>query len=149
MSAPTSPPEGWVHRYPLRVQFDEVDQYGIVHHPRYFVFFERARVELMGLLGMTVSRPEVSGLGLIVASAEVKFLRSASFLDELVVEQGCRQSGASRIKLVYRILRGDEVMARAELVLAFVDASGRPCRAPADIREGLAGMGVPGESPAQ
>jgi acyl-CoA thioester hydrolase len=148
VSAPSSRPEGWIHRYPLRVQFDEVDQYGIVHHPRYFVFFERARVELMGLLGMTVSRPEISGLGLIVASAEVKFLRSASFLDELVVEQGCRQSGASRIKLVYRILRGDEVMAKSELVLAFVDASGRPCRAPADIREGLAGMGVPGESPA-
>jgi acyl-CoA thioester hydrolase len=138
-------PEGWVHRYPVTVQFDEVDQYGIVHHPRYLVFFERARVELMGQLGMTVSRPEITGLGLIVASAEVKFLRSAGFLDELVVEQGCSQAGASRIKLVYRILRGNEVMAKAELVLAFVDASGRPCRAPSDIREGLAHMGVPGE----
>jgi acyl-CoA thioester hydrolase len=141
---PPSQPEGWVHRYPLRVQFDEVDQYGIVHHPRYFVFFERARVELMGQLGMTVSRPEITGLGLIVASAEVKFLRSAGFLDDLVVEQGCSQAGASRIKLVYRILRGTDVMAKAELVLAFVDASGRPCRAPSDIREGLARMGVPG-----
>ena len=138
-------PEGWVHRYSLRVQFDEVDQYGIVHHPRYFVFFERARVELMGLLGMTVDRPEISGLGLIVASAQVQFLRSAAFLDELVVEQGCRQAGASRISLVYRILRGDEVLAKAELVLAFVDGTGRPCRAPADIRSGLGRMGVPGE----
>ena len=146
MSAPPSRPDGWVHRYPLRVQFDEVDQYGIVHHPRYFVFFERARVELMGLLGMTVSRPEITGLGLIVASAEVKFLRSAGFLDELIVEQGCSQAGASRIKLVYRILRDTEVMAKAALVLAFVDYSGRPCRAPADIRKGLAGMGVPGEA---
>ena len=139
------PADGWVHRYPVRVQFDEVDQYGIVHHPRYFVFFERARVELMGRLGMTVDRPEISGLGLIVASAEVRFLRSAGFLDELVVEQGCKQAGASRITLVYRIMRGTEVMARAELVLAFVDATGRPCRAPADIRAGLGRMGVPGE----
>lgn len=137
--------QGWVHRYSLRVQFDEVDQYGIVHHPRYFVFFERARVELMGLLGMTIDRPEVSGLGLIVASAQIQFQRSATFLDELVVEQGCRQAGASRISLAYRILRGTEVLAKAELVLAFVDGSGRPCRAPADIRAGLSRMGVPGE----
>ena len=145
MSDIVAPAEGWVHRYPVQVQFDEVDQYGIVHHPRYFVFFERARVQLMGRLGMTIDRPEVSGLGLIVASAEIKFLRSAHFLDDLVVEQGCRQAGASRIGLAYRILRGQEVIAKAELVLAFVDAEGRPCRAPSDIRGGLAKMGVPGQ----
>ena len=97
----------------------------------------------MGRLGMTGDRPEVSGLGLIVASAEVKFLRSAGFLDELIVEQGCRQAGASRITLSYRILRNEETIAKAELVLAFVDATGRPCRAPSDIRQGLSQMGVP------
>lgn len=132
---------GWIHRYPVKVQFDEVDQYGIVHHTRYFVYFERARVELMGALGM---KPGLSdGLGLVVARADARFRASARFLDDLVVEQGCARSGAARIELAYRILRGDVVVATALLTLAFVGKDGRPCRAPEHLREGLAGMGIP------
>jgi len=134
---------GWIHRYPLLVQFDEVDQYGIVHHTRYFVYFERARVELMGKLGMAPGLTD--GLGLIVSSAEIKFRASAHFLDQVVVEQGCRQVGASRVRLVYRLLRDSTVLATAELALAFVGADGRPCRAPEHLRQGLLEMGIPGE----
>lgn len=143
-SEPSEPerPEGWVHRYPLKVQFDEVDAYGIVHHPRYFVFCERARVELMGLLGM---RPDVhDGLGIVVVAAQARFRVSGRFLDELVVEQGCRRAGASRIELACRILRGEEVLATIDLTLAFVGPDGKPTRAPQLLRDGLTRMGVPG-----
>ena len=188
--------EGWIHRTPVRVQFDEVDQYGIVHHTKYFIYFERARVELMGVLGMradlmaptappervsSAPRPDLGGaprskgsdpapsslldlgpgspriqrpsgtvgtipdgLGLIVAGADVKFRASARFLDDLVVEQGCRKVGASRIELAYRILRGVEIVCTAVLVLAFVGQDGRPCRSPDHIRAGLKRMGEPG-----
>jgi acyl-CoA thioester hydrolase len=135
-------PQGWLHRYPVKVQFDEVDQYGIVHHTRYFIFFERARVELMGLLGM---RPDLhDGLGLVVVAANARFRASARFLDDLTVEQGCSRAGASRIELSYRIVRGHDVIVTAELTLAFVGSDGKPCRAPANLRDGLSGMGVPG-----
>lgn len=136
-------PDGWIHRYPLMVQFEDVDQYGIVHHPRYLMYMERARVALMGAIGM---RPDNLGgehLGLIVAKAEVRFLRSARFLDEVVVEQGCSNAGASRIVLDYVIRRGQEKVATAQLTLAFVDGTGRPVRAPADIRAELVRLGVP------
>ena len=143
MSAPSSRPEGWIHRYSLRVQFDEVDQYGIVHHTRYLVYMERARVALLGELGMRPGGLEETQLGLIVSSIETKFRASGLFLDELVVEQGCRSAGASRVQLCYAIRRGETLLTTAELVLAFVDKTGRPCRAPADIRTGLRHMGVP------
>ncbi len=135
-------PDGWVHRYPLKVQFDEVDAYGIVHHPRYFVYCERARVELMGLLGM---RPDQhDGLGLVVVAAEARFRSSARFLDDLVVEQGCRRAGASRIELAYRLVRGGEALVTIDLTLAFVGPDGKPTRAPQLLRDGLGRMGVPG-----
>ena len=132
-----------IHRYPLTVQFDEVDQYGIVHHPRYFIYMERARVELMGMLGMRPDGPEDRKLGLVVVSAEAKFRASARFLDQLVVEQGCRAVGASRVELLYRIARGATTIAEALLTLAFVDQTGRPVRAPDGLRDGLRGMAVP------
>jgi len=135
--------EGWIHRYPVRVQFDEVDQYGIVHHTRYLVYMERARVQLLGELGMRPGGLEETQLGLIVSKMEVRFKASGQFLDELIVEQGCRSAGASRIELAYRITRDDTTLVEANLVLAFVDKTGRPCRAPDSLRSGLGSMGTP------
>lgn len=137
----TEQEEGWIHRTDVQVQFDEVDQYGIVHHTKYFIYFERARVQLMGLLGMRADLTD--GLGLIVAGIDAKFRASARFLDRLVVEQGSRKVGASRIELSYRISRDHETICTALLVLAFVAEDGRPCRAPDHIREGLKRMGDP------
>ncbi|MCO4772924.1 MAG: acyl-CoA thioesterase [Deltaproteobacteria bacterium] len=132
---------GWLHRTPVTVQFEDVDQYGIVHHPRYLLFMERGRVQLMRELGVGSGALDGSQLGLIVARADVRFVRSARFLDELVVEQGCLRAGASRIELVYRILRGADAVCEATLTLAFVDGTGKPTRAPSVIREQLRAMG--------
>ncbi len=143
MIAPEQPPEGWIHEYPLRVQFEDVDQYGIVHHPRYLLFMERARVDLMGRIGMRADRLGGEHLGLIVVKAEVRFLRSARFLDELIVAQGCSKAGASRIVLDYALRRGPDPICAAQLTLAFVDGSGRPVRAPADLKAELVRLGIP------
>lgn len=126
-----------VHRYPVTVQFDEVDQYGIVHHSRYFIYFERARVDLVRALKGRFGGPLEGDFMLVVAGCEVKFKRSARFLDELVVEQGPSRVGASRLQLAYRVRKGTEILADAELVLAFVGTDGRPVRAPAELREAL------------
>ena len=141
-----SRPDGWVHEHPVLVEFDEVDQYGIVHHSRYWIYCERARVQLMGLLGMSPDSLNGKRVGLVVVEAKIKYRTPARFLDRLTVEQGCRRIGASRTVLCYRIRRGSAVVADAEMILAFVDGSGKPVRAPASLREGLQRMGVPGET---
>jgi acyl-CoA thioester hydrolase len=136
--------QGWIHRYPVTVQFDEVDQYGIVHHPRYLVYCERARVNLMGELGLRPGDPEAEATGIVVVGLSMSFKASARFLDQLTIEQGCPKIGAARLALAYRVLRGDELLCTADLSLAFVDRSGRPCRGPAAVRTALQSMGVPG-----
>ena len=146
MSAPADArPDGWVHSFPVVVQFDEVDQYGIVHHARYWIYCERARVDLMGQIGMRAENLDGEHLGLVVVDAKIKYRTPSRFLDELVVEQGCRRIGASRTVLCYIVRRGSTVVAEAEMVLAFVDGTGRPVRAPSILRDGLKRMGVPGD----
>jgi acyl-CoA thioester hydrolase len=130
----------WLHTYPLRVQFDEVDQYGIVHHSKYFIYLERARVDLLAELqkrggGMPLD------FTLIVVSAEIKYRSPARFLDELVVEQGVDRMGASKLTLKYRVRRGEETLVEALLVLAFIDPEGRPVRAPEILRDALRFVG--------
>ena len=132
----------WLHEYPLRVQFDEVDQYGIVHHSKYFIYLERARVDLLAEMQRLGGGQEMD-FTLIVVSAEIKFRTPARFLDELVVEQGVVKMGASKLQLGYRIARGEETVAEATLVLAFISADGRPVRAPEVLRGALAMMGAP------
>lgn len=151
MTAPDEREPGWVHRTPVTVQFEDVDQYGIVHHPRYLLFMERGRVQLMRELGVGQGMLDGQELGLIVARADVRYLESARFLDELDVQQGCVRAGASRIELAYRVVRtrtafgdGHETpVCTATLTLAFVDGTGRPTRAPRVVRDRLKAMGTP------
>ncbi len=129
-----------------------MDQYGIVHHPRYLLFMERGRVRLMREIGVGKGMLDGQELGLIVARADVRYLESARFLDELEVQQGCVRAGASRIELAYRIVRRrsalsddpqDTPVCTATLTLAFVDGTGRPTRAPRTVRDHLKAMGTP------
>lgn len=141
-------PEGWIHEYAVFVQFEDVDPYSMVHHPRYLFFCERARVELMGRLGMRAEAARGEGeageaVGLVVLDAHLRYRTPARFLDELVVRQGVHRIGSARVDLDYCIQRGDERICEASLQLAFVRAGGRPCRAPATVRAGLARMGSP------
>ncbi len=132
--------ESWLHRYPLRVQFDEVDQYGIVHHSRYLIYMERARVDLLAELQRRGGDIPLD-FTLIVVSADIKYRSPARFLDELVVEQSVHKMGASKLQLGYRIQRGTETIAEALLVLAFISREGRPVRAPQVLRDALAFVG--------
>jgi acyl-CoA thioester hydrolase len=133
--------EPFLHTYPLRVQFDEVDQYGIVHHSRYLIYLERARVDLLAEL-----QKRGGGLPLdftlIVVSADIKYRTPARFLDELIVEQSVHKMGASKLQLKYRIGRGKDTIVDALLVLAFVSTDGRPIRAPDVLREALLFLGT-------
>lgn len=132
--------EGWLHQYPLRVQFDEVDQYGIVHHSKYLIYMERARVDLLADLQRRGNDLPLD-FTLIVVAADIKYRSSARFLDELVVELAVHKMGASKLQLRYRIRRADDTIAEAMLVLAFVGPEGRPVRAPDVLRDALTFVG--------
>lgn len=138
-------PEGWIHRYPVTVQFDEVDAYGIVHHSKYFIYLERARVALLASLQKEAGADFDERFMVIVADAAVKYRTPSRFLDELVVETGTRRVGLSRLELAYAVRRGDALVCTADLVLAFVGPDGRPTRSPPELRAVLQAMGCPSQ----
>lgn len=138
---------GWIHEHEVLVQFEDVDQYGMVHHPRYLMFMERARVALLGQIGMRAEdarEPEPGRvMGLVVLEVQLRYRKPARFLDQLVVRQGVRKLGAARIELDYAVERGAERIAEGHLQLAFVTAGGKPCRPSPSLRAALARMGSP------
>src|SRR5260221_14479866 len=78
-------PDG-VHRFALRVYYEDTDAAGIVYHPNYLKFAERARTELLRLLGFEQEqlRP-AHGLAFAVRHCVVDFPGPARLADGLAV----------------------------------------------------------------
>ncbi len=128
-----------VHRFSIRVYYEDTDAGGIVYHANYLKFAERARTEMMresgsdhrGLMGafdvvFTVSR------------CDAEFLRPALLDDLLSVETRVLEVGGAVIHLDQQIRRAGELLARLRLRIACVNRQGRPQRLPEPVRAALA-----------
>ena len=124
-----------MHVTRIRVRFDEVDTMGVVHHPRYLVYFEVARTEYFRALGIVYLDVMAAGTHLAVAEAGARYLRPAKYDDALDVETRCTEARGASVLLEYVVRRGDEVLATGFSRHAAVDDAGRAKRVPPEIRE--------------
>jgi acyl-CoA thioester hydrolase len=124
-----------MHETRMRVRFDEVDTMGVVHHPRYLVYFEVARTEYFRELGTAYRDVMAGGTHLAILEAGARYLRPAKYDDELSVETRCTEVTGARIHLSYVVRRGAETLATGFTRLGAVDTAGRAKRIPAEVRE--------------
>lgn len=131
------------HVTTLSVRFDEVDSMGVVHHPRYLVYFEIARTRYMDDMGLRYRDVMESGTHLAVIDAGARYLRAARYQDELIVRTRCVEAGRTRIGLEYEVLRGGELLATGHTRLAAVTPEGRATRLTPKLRELFSASLVP------
>jgi acyl-CoA thioester hydrolase len=144
-----------VHRLPLRVYYEDTDAGGIVYHANYLRFAERARTEMMRVLGAehTLLKAE-SGAVWAVRAASADFFRPARLDDVVVVETRVQEVGGATVRLSQRIfLSGGPrfvsdlaakppELAHIQVRLACLDGDGRPVRLPPRARMALSGVAV-------
>jgi acyl-CoA thioester hydrolase len=123
-----------MHQIRIRVRFDEVDQMGVVHHPRYLVYFEVARTRYMRDLGIRYRDVVRGGTHLAVIEVGVRYLRPARYDEVLTVATRCAAASGARVALEYEVRRGEELLATGFTRLASIDHGGRAKRMPADVR---------------
>ena len=125
-----------VHHYGLRVYYEDTDALGMVYYANYLKYAERARTEMIRLLGFaTISRDNNAAFA--VRRCEVDYLSPARLDDELDVVTGLIAIGGASIVLEQTVLRDGARLVRLEVRLAMVSPSGRPIRLPADFRAAL------------
>ena len=109
----------------VRVRYPECDPMGVLHHSRYFVYFEMARMELFRNVYGDYRALEAQGIFFVVANAECKYLRPAHYDDLLQVT--VHVTKVSRVKIVqeYTITRDTEVISRGKITLAMVNREGQ------------------------
>ncbi|WP_305098477.1 YbgC/FadM family acyl-CoA thioesterase [Croceibacterium aestuarii] len=131
--------DGTTHRYPLRVYFEDTDLTGVVYHANYLRWFERARTELLRLLGIEQRGTHEGGEGAYaVAELSIRYLSPARLDDEILIESRAVELRAASCRLAQRALRGDSVLAEAQLRVGFVGPDGKPRRQPPQWREAFA-----------
>lgn len=127
-----------VHRFPIRVYYEDTDAAGIVYYANYLKFAERARTEMMRLFGVEHERwRQADGTGFIVRRAEVEFIAPARLDDGLVVETRVTEIGGATIRLAQDVKRGETPLVRASILVATIGRNGRPVRLPPAFRAAL------------
>ncbi len=126
-------------RLEIQVRYHEVDQMGLVYHPRYFSWFEMARLRLLDALGTPYPELERQGLLLPITRAEIEYLRGVELGDTMVVEAALWSLSGARLELEYRLEVGGELRCRARTEHAALDAATRkPRRLPEILTRGFA-----------
>ena len=122
---------GRTHLFPLRVYFEDTDVAGIVYYANYLRFIERARSDMLRLVGVDQRGALESGEGVyVVAELAVKYRAPARLADELVVATAIEEVRAASVVIHQRVMRGDELLADARVTAAFLTSDGRPRRQP-------------------
>ncbi len=124
------------HSLEFRVSYYETDGQGRVHHAQYLNFFERGRVELLRSLGHSYRNLEATGLMLVVAEMNVRYLGAAQFDDLLTLVTTVSEARGATIRHKYKLFRSDDgsPIVDADSRIACVDRTGRVRRLPEYLR---------------
>jgi acyl-CoA thioester hydrolase len=118
------------HACNLTVRSYECDSYGHVNNAVYLHYLEFSRHAYLRDNGISMDELRASGYGLIVARVAIDYRFPAKTDDELsIVTRALRKTRIGGV-LGQRILRGERIVAEAEVTWVCVDARGRPARLP-------------------
>ncbi len=138
MSGSSGQIDGHTHNLPIRIYYEDTDVGGIVYYANYLKFAERARTEMLRLIG--VNQSEMAnryGLVFAVRACAVEFLRPARLDDLIEVRSRLVKLAAATVSAAQAVWRGPEELARIDLRVACLRQNGRPARIPAAVRQAL------------
>ena len=134
------------HRFPVRVYFEDTDLSGIVYHANYLRYMERARADMLRLVGIDQrAAHETGGGAYAVTELAIRYRAPARLDDALVVTTTIEKVRAASVDIQQRVMRGRDILTQAAVTAALVGASGRAMRQPRAWIEAFGGVMPAGE----
>lgn len=112
------------HQITFRVRYPECDAMGVLHHSRFFQYFEMGRIELLRANGISYAQLEASGVLFVVVKVECRYKAPARFDDELTLTTRLKRLTHVRLDHEYALKRGHTVIAEAATTVACVEKDG-------------------------
>ena len=115
----------------MRAYFEDTDLSGVVYHANYLRWFERARSDMLRLLGIDQRSAHEAGEGAYaVTELGLRYLRPARLDDGVLIESRVVDLSPASCRLLQRAFRHNDLLCEARVRVAFVAPSGRPRRQP-------------------
>jgi len=122
---------GREHHFALTVYFEDTDTAGVVYYANYLRFMERARSDMLRVVGIDQREVMNGGCGAYyVADVNIRYLRPARLGDDLQVISTVEAVRGVSVVIHQRVMRGEEQLTDARVTAAFLDDYGRPQRQP-------------------
>lgn len=117
------------------VRYPEADQMGVLHHSRYWVYFEMGRTELLRSQGTVYRDLEEMDVLFVVAKCSAVFKTPARYDDVLILSTRIAKTGAARIDHTYELRNKDTgaLICTAETTIACVNRDGQIIHIPDSI----------------
>ncbi len=117
-----------IHETELTVRYAETDQMGIVHHSRYYPWFEVGRTEFFASGGMRYGDMEKMGVMLPLVETHCRYIIPACYEDVLTIRTYIMELSPVKVRFGYDVVRKADaaLLAKGETLLAFTDTSFRP-----------------------
>jgi acyl-CoA thioester hydrolase len=135
--------ENGQHVLPLRIYYEDTDAQGIVYYANWLRFLERGRTELLRMIGLEHSALRAaSGIDWVVRRCTIDYLKPARLDETIDIVTACGEMRGASLEMIQHVRRGEEVLVRAELLVACMGCSGRPVRLPLQARNALERVSV-------
>lgn len=110
----------------VQVRYAETDAMGVVHHSRYFVWLELARIEWLRQLGLNYKEMEKRGFFIPVVQANLSYKKPVFFDDILrVILLPSEDYQRAKFTINYEIFRDQDLVACGFTTHAFINAQRR------------------------
>jgi 4-hydroxybenzoyl-CoA thioesterase/acyl-CoA thioester hydrolase len=108
-----------------KVEFADVDQAGIVHFSRFFIFMETAEHEFLRSLGTSVhSEWDDMKIGWPRLKASCEYVGPAKFEDQLQIRVSILRKGKKSMTYGFEFTRNGDLIARGEMISACCTLNG-------------------------
>tara|TARA_R110002049_G_scaffold23781_5_gene84607 strand:+ start:57774 stop:58169 length:396 start_codon:yes stop_codon:yes gene_type:complete len=123
-----------MHKFPVRIFYEDTDMAGIVYYANYLRYIERARSDIVEQLGLDQRAMRDAGIVFAVTRVEADYLGVARFGDRLEVRTTHAATGAVRWVFDQDVYRDDQLIFRAKVTAVCMSTAGKPMRLPAKLR---------------
>ena len=126
------------HNVGFRVYYEDTDAGGIVYHANYLHFCERARTEMLRVLGYENRQlQEDSGILIIVRALNAAYNKPAYLDDWFNVASTITQMKNTSFIMQQDIWRDDQLIFSVAMTLVCIDIGGSPVKLPQILRQAL------------
>ncbi|MEN8202086.1 MAG: thioesterase family protein [Bacteroidota bacterium] len=110
------------HWSSIGIRYGETDQMGYVHHSNYALYLEEARMDLLYINGIDVTKLDEEGIILPLAEIKIRYFTPLHYGDSIVIHTSLDLHTKTRLVFRYRITNQDKkLVCKAQTTMVMAD----------------------------